>query len=173
MNHAIDILKVVFHTISTREGAMANESHKIADTIIALSRKRSLEITNLKLQKLLYYSQAWNLVFKGKPLFLESIEAWIHGPVVPSMFRRFKEYRWSPITCSVEASDDVAIIEHIESVLAAYGKFDASQLERLTHHEDPWIEARRGLEPDAPSRNVISHSAMRNFYSSRLALANA
>jgi len=152
---------------------MAFDSNKIADTIIALSRNRNLDTTNLKLQKLLYYAQAWNLVFKDRPLFLESIEAWIHGPVVPSVFRRFRAYRWLPITCSVNPCHDVLVSEHIESVLSAYGKFDASQLERLTHHESPWLDARRGLEPDAPSHKVISHGAMREYYRTRLASANA
>jgi uncharacterized phage-associated protein len=151
---------------------MSFDSNKIADTIIALSRKSNSEITNLKLQKLMYYAQAWNLVFTGKPLFLESVEAWVHGPVVPSIFRRFREYRWSPIDCSVEPCSDFPIQEHIESVLRAYGKFSATQLERITHHESPWMDARRGLDPDMPSRNVISHASMREYYSKRVASSN-
>jgi uncharacterized phage-associated protein len=151
---------------------MSFNSYNIADTVLAISRMRGDSITNLKLQKLMYYAQAWNLVFTGKPLFLESIEAWVHGPVVPSIFRRFKDYRWSPIDCPVEPCEDEAVRGHIESVIDAYGKFTATELERITHHETPWIEARRGLDPDVPSCNVISHSAMRDYYGKDVVAVN-
>jgi uncharacterized phage-associated protein len=60
---------------------MSFEANKISDTIIALATERGdRQITNLKLQKLLYYTQAWYLAFTGQPLFSESIEAWVHGP---------------------------------------------------------------------------------------------
>lgn len=147
---------------------MSFDANKIADTIVALSRERGGDITNLKLQKLLYYAQAWHLAFSAKPLFLDAIEAWVHGPVVPSVFRRFREYRWRPIDCAFEPCDDNSVVKHIASVLNAYGKFDASQLERLTHSEEPWINARRGLAPDISSCNVISHHAMRQYYAQRL-----
>jgi uncharacterized phage-associated protein len=152
---------------------MSIDVNGIAETIIALTRDRRSEITNLKLQKLLYYTQAWNLAFTGNPLFLESIEAWVHGPVVPSIFRRFREYRWMPINSAVEPYDDGGVRRHIESVLNAYDKFDATQLERLTHSEDPWKIARGNLAPDMSSRNVISNIVMRDYYRARLACANA
>jgi uncharacterized phage-associated protein len=148
---------------------MSFEANKISDTIIALATERGdRQITNLKLQKLLYYTQAWYLAFTGQPLFSESIEAWVHGPVVPSEFRRYREFRWNPIDSHGEPCEDAAVLKHIEAVFDAYGKFSATQLERLTHREDPWKNARRGLEPDIPSRNVIPHAAMRDYYHSRL-----
>jgi uncharacterized phage-associated protein len=61
---------------------------EVADAVICLARARQIDITNLKLQKLLYYCQAWSLVFTGQALFAERIEAWVHGPVVPSIFRK-------------------------------------------------------------------------------------
>lgn len=148
---------------------MSFDANKIADTIIALSRERGSKVTNLKLQKLLYYTQAWNLAFTGKPLFIESVEAWVHGPVVASVFRRFRDYRWRAIDCPVVACEDDSVQKLVASVIDAYGKFDATQLERLTHHEGPWREARHGLEPDESSRTVIPHSAMRDYYAKRIA----
>lgn len=50
------------------------------------------DLTNLKLQKLLYYAQAWHLVFRQEPLFTDRIEAWRHGPVVPSVFRQYRHF---------------------------------------------------------------------------------
>lgn len=138
---------------------------QVADTLIYLSRERNIDITNLKLQKLLYYAQAWNLVFTGKPLFSEEIEAWVHGPVVPKVFRRFKEYRWNTIDANVTPVEDDALLAHLGQVLDTYGKFGASQLERLTHQEGPWQKARKGYPVDASSNEVIDHASMQEFYS--------
>jgi uncharacterized phage-associated protein len=149
----------------TRRVDMATyTADKVADTLIHLARERHIDITNLKLQKLLYYAQAWNLVFKDEELFAEDIEAWIHGPVVPSVFRRFKSFRWNTIDSPVNAVTDDALGSHLVSVLDAYGKFGANQLERLTHEEEPWRIARSGVAPDAPSNAVISKKSMKTFY---------
>jgi uncharacterized phage-associated protein len=138
---------------------------QIADTIIHLSRERGIEITNLKLQKLLYYAQAWHLAFTGEPLFREEIEAWVHGPVVPSMFQKFRGYRWNTIDAPVDPVNDANVVGHINAVLDAYGKFSATRLEYLTHNERPWLEARRGAPNDEPLRNVISRETMQRYYS--------
>jgi uncharacterized phage-associated protein len=139
----------------------------IAETIIDRSRRRGTsDLTNLKLQKLIYYSQAWYLALNDAPLFSDDIEAWIHGPVVPRVFGMFKEYRWSVIERQVNPVDDGAVISHVDEVLDTYGKYGATELERLTHSEEPWIYARRGLAPDEPSRNVISTHHMKIFYRS-------
>ena len=138
---------------------------QIADTLIHLSRERGLEVPNLKLQKLMYYAQAWNLVFSGQPLFDEEVEAWIHGPVIPTIFRTYKVYRWSAIDCPVKSIHQQTVVAHLGSVLSSYGQYTATQLERLTHQEEPWRMARLGLQPDQPSRTVITKSAMKNYYS--------
>ena len=146
---------------------MAYRAQEVAETIIDLSRKRGIsDLTNLKLQKLLYYSQAWQLALRDTPLFNEDIESWIHGPVVPRVFGAFKEYRWSVIDRHVTTLPDEAVILHVNEVLDTYGKYGATQLERLTHSERPWLHARRGIAPDEPSRNVIPKEQMRTFYQS-------
>lgn len=144
---------------------MAYSADRIADTIIDLSRKRGEAITNLKLQKLLYYAQAWHLVFTDQPLFLDRIEAWVHGPVVPTVFRRFRDCGWSPIDGSVEPESDKEVLNLLNSVLESYGGYSATELERLTHTETPWLAARAGLEPDVPSQNPIATASMTGFYS--------
>jgi uncharacterized phage-associated protein len=144
---------------------MEYRAHEIAETIIDRSRKGGIsDLTNLKLQKLLYYSQAWYLALADTTLFSEDVEAWIHGPVVPRVFGAFKEYRWNVIDRAVCPLGEAAVIEHVDSVLEKYGKYGATELERLTHSEQPWIYARRGLAPDDPSRNVISKNHMKSFY---------
>lgn len=137
---------------------------QIADTLIALARERNLEISNLKLQKLLYYAQAWNLVFTNEELFDEDIEAWVHGPVVPKVFRRFKSFQWKTIDEPVTPLADAKVRSHLEEVLNVYGHFNARQLERLTHSEAPWRDARKGLAPDESGNTVISRASMKSFY---------
>jgi uncharacterized phage-associated protein len=146
----------------------AYTADQIADTIIHLSRERGIEITNLKLQKLLYYAQAWHLAFTGEPLFRDEIEAWVHGPVVPSIFRRFREYRWKTIDCPVSPLTDAQPIAHLNAVLDAYGSISATRLENLTHREKPWNVARGNIPIDQPSNAVIGRETMAEYYASLL-----
>lgn len=139
--------------------------NQITDALIHLSRERGFEITNLKLQKLLYYAQVWHLAFSDSPLFDEDIEAWVHGPVVPQVFRRFKNYRWNPITEPVSPPRDTSLAKYLGEVLNTYGEMSATQLERLTHREEPWKEAREGYAPDESSNQIITHDSMRAYYS--------
>jgi uncharacterized phage-associated protein len=139
----------------------------VAERIISLSHEKHNPVSNLKLQKLLYYAQAWNLALNEHPLFEEEIQAWVHGPVVPEVFRRYRDCKWSPIPDSKDSSS-YQFRTHLEEVWKVYGGFTAFDLERLTHSEDPWKIARTGLAPDASSNNTISKSSMRDYYSARL-----
>ena len=146
---------------------MKSTATETAATILKVSQARVMEVSNLKLQKPLYYCEAWHLALNDESLFLDTIEAWVHGPVVATVFHDYKDARWSPIRESKAAATlDVEVEEHVNLVVDAYGAFSATELERLTHHEAPWLEARRGLPPDAPSRNAISRKTMKEYYSS-------
>jgi uncharacterized phage-associated protein len=148
---------------------MSYSASDIANCIIAAFHKRHEEITNLKLQKLVYYAQAWHLALYGKPLFRDRIEAWIHGPVVPPVFWSFRKYGWKAISGSVHChalSDHTQA--HLKEVVRAYGKFDGPTLERMTHQEAPWRDARKGLAPDEPSNRVITNEAMKKYYGAQL-----
>lgn len=126
-------------------------------------------MTPLKLQKLLYYSQAWYLVFKNKPLFQEKIEAWVHGPVVPSVYHSFKHLRYSEIT-DKNLIDENHIIDEEEKLILnlvwkVYGNQEAKFLEYLSHSEYPWANARQGLDEDQLSSRTISLNDMKQYYS--------
>jgi uncharacterized phage-associated protein len=108
------------------------------------------------------------LVFRDESLFDDQIEAWVHGPVVPAIFRRYREYRWNPILRLPGIPMSIPLRKHLEEVWRVYGKFDATTLERLTHSERPWARARAGLPVDVPSHNVISNRSMKAYYSSLL-----
>src|SRR5665213_976839 len=137
---------------------------QVADTLLTLARNQRIEITNLKLQKLMYYSQAWNLAFTNEALFCEEFEAWVHGPVIPSLFRRFKHLRWSPIIEDVHPVADEKLVGHLGNVITTYGPATGGQLERLSHSESPWKDARGDLAPEMPSNAVISKDSIRIFY---------
>lgn len=151
-----------------REHAMITASN-LAKYIIVCCSGGSKSITNLKLQKLLYYAQAWHLALRSTPLFNDRIEAWVHGPVVPVVFREYRDFKWSALPAdNLSAKPHAEVCNHVAEVLAAYGKFDATQLEQLTHNEDPWKEARKGIPGDMASTNEISQDAMRKYYRARL-----
>ncbi len=123
----------------------------------------------MKLQKLVYYSQAWSLVWDEKPLFNESIEAWVNGPVVRELYdfhkgsfnlneEDFKDYSTE---CLSETQK-----ESIDTVLKAYGSKSAQWLSDQTHSEKPWIEARKGLSENERGNNQITHFSLAEYYGS-------
>jgi len=101
------------------------------------------EISNLKLQKLVYYAQGFSLALRGMPLFDEPIEAWMHGPVVPALYRQFRDRGSNPIPPDVAFDPEVLSVDErrlIEEVVGVYGQYSAWKLRQLTHEEDPWRE---------------------------------
>lgn len=126
-------------------------------------------MTNLRLQKLVYYAQAWHLAIVGKPLFQDDVEAWVHGPVVPRLYYAYRDYGWQPIPRpdrdAVAMGDQTR--ELLDEVWDTYGQFSAKALENLTHSEDPWSDARSGYEPGTLCQEVISKEAMRLYYAKR------
>lgn len=144
---------------------------RIAKYFIWKAAQENRKISNKKLQKLLYYAQAWNLAIKNKPLFKDDIEAWIHGPTVRSVYIEFKKFGFSPITLAVEEKEikDLEKDDLLNEVWQLYGKYDADYLETLTHNEKPWQEAREGLEYDESSNNIINQETMKKYYQERLA----
>lgn len=123
-------------------------------------------ITNLKLQKLLYYVQGWYLGLYGEAVFSQELQAWVHGPVQPQVYQQYKKYAWNPISEDVGAVMLECIIEnHIKEVLEEYGGESAWNLERMTHRESPWLEARKNLPKEADSTAVITHQSMQKYFS--------
>jgi uncharacterized phage-associated protein len=118
-----------------------------------------------KLQKLVYYSQAWHLAWDGVELFPEPIQAWANGPVTPTLYRqhrgRFSVDTWELGDARKLTKDEK---ETIDLVLQGYGSLTGRQLSLLTHNEAPWQDARAGLRPTDPSKREISSESMQAFY---------
>ncbi len=144
----------------------------IAKYFIYRSQEVKRPITNLKLQKLVYYAQAWYLVFFDKELYNNTIEAWIHGPVVPSLYQEYKKFGFKEIKLPISNLSEINLPEdikvHLNDVWDAYGIYDSKYLEMLTHCEEPWQEARLGLDADEPGNQEISTDTMKKYYTFRM-----
>lgn len=128
---------------------------------------KSGPMTAMKLQKLVYYCQAWSLVWEEKALFRDRIEAWANGPVVPKLYQshrgHFKVKTWSRGDSTRLTPEER---ETADAVLDYYGPKSSQWLSELTHRENPWLEARGDLAPGERGSSVISHAAMAEYYSS-------
>ena len=147
----------------------------ISDYFIALSNDTENLITNLKMQKLIYYVQSWHLGIFGLPIFADDFEAWVHGPVIPALYREYKHFSYNPIIEDKPSADTIfnSFDESVQTVLndvtEEYFGRTAYELEQLTHSEMPWMTARNGISNRENSSQVISKSSMRDYYSSLLA----
>ena len=119
----------------------------------------------LKLQKMLYLAQGYNFAFYDKPLFKDDMEGWVHGPVVPSVYKQYNNYKYNPIDLSYDIPElDKDTLDVLNYVIDKYSKFDAKYLEELTHNQEPWILSREGLDPDERSDKTISKESIANYF---------
>lgn len=121
-------------------------------------------MTNLKLQKLLYYQQGYHLAKFDTPLFDEDVEAWVYGPVVPVVYDYYKHYGSQILP--VEGEEIILSDEEEKlfgEVFEAYREFSAIGLMNMTHREKPWIMA----EPHNRG-TVISHQSMKAYFKTQL-----
>ena len=146
---------------------------EIANFFVAFGNEAGETITNLRLQKLVYYAQAWHLANFETPLFQHDFEAWVHGPVIKDLYHENKKYGFSPIESNVTLGDISKILpedkfEFVKEVADIYLNFTAYELEKMTHQETPWIQARKGVSEDEICSNVISKESMLEYYASKI-----
>jgi uncharacterized phage-associated protein len=135
------------------------------DDVAAALLARTGPVTTMKLQKLVFYSQAWHLAFTGSPLFGETIEAWAQGPVVPELHRQHRRrYQIADWPTGEPDRLNPRETQTVGWVVGKYGGFSAETLSRMTHQEVPWIVARGLASEDERSSTPISHDQMRAFY---------
>lgn len=145
---------------------MAYKVTDIANHLLSCAaREEAGELmSNMKLQKLLYYEQGFHLAYFGEPLFEEDIEAWMYGPVIPSVYYKYESFRREGIT----PQEDNFIFSNIkenalfEEVFRVYNAYSAYGLANMTHQEMPWVTTPVG------KGNIIDKEKMRVFFKSRL-----
>ncbi|MBN1006423.1 Panacea domain-containing protein [Amphritea pacifica] len=126
------------------------------------------EMSAMKLQKLLYYSQAWSMVWDERTLFDADFQAWANGPVLPSIYdvHRGQFLVDSSLFRNGDASNlDDEASDTVDQVLKVYGNKTAQWLSNLTHDEAPWKDARGDLSPMDRSNVVIEKGQIHEYYS--------
>lgn len=124
-------------------------------------------ITTMKLQKLVYYCQAWSLGWDGVPLFEEDFQAWANGPVCPELFERHRgRFVVDQAFLSDVPTHDFAQneLETMDSVLEYYGNKEPQWLSELSHKEAPWKEAREGVPSGESSSRIVTKDSMQQYY---------
>ena len=144
----------------------------VALFFIALAQDAGELLTHMKLQKLIYYAQAWHLGNFGEPLFEGRFEAWTHGPVCPEIYHEYKQYQNKEISypnqdvcdSATGCLSDIAaklpeeICGFLNSIADDYMNFTAYQLRAMSHKENPWMEASKG-------QDEITVDSMLRYYS--------
>ena len=139
--------------------------------VIAYVFEKLEEVTPLMLQKLLYFIQGVYSALYGKPIFEEDCRAWVHGPVYPEVYELFRDFKYNPIDDArfalLEGTTDALTEEEkkvIDLVVNTFGMYGGKVLERITHNEDPWKEARKGYGDSIPSSELLPKDRIMRYY---------
>ena len=135
--------------------------------------KKKGPMTTWKLQKLVYYCQAWSLVWDDDQLFPEEIEAWANGPVVRDLYTHHRgQFRVSCEQFLFSGADPEGLNgeqrDTVDIVLREYGGRSPQWLSDLTHMEDPWLKARKGVTEGARARIIVPKEDLAEYYGSLL-----
>lgn len=140
-------------------------------SVISYIFKKLREVTPLMLQKLLYFTQGVSYALNGEPIFLENCQAWVHGPVYPEVYDMFKDFKYNPIedvrfAIFDGADDELNRNERkvLDLVINTFGEYGGRALERITHKEEPWKEARKGYDDSIPSNEIIPLENIETYY---------
>lgn len=126
------------------------------------------EITPLALQKILYYAQGFYKAFFGKFLFEEDCQAWVHGPVYVDIYEKYKEFKSANILIDIDYDIENIIVDEkreiLDTVIKYFGYYNGKALEKMSHYETPWINARKCLLPTENSNNIIDKKDIKEYF---------
>ncbi|WP_281636136.1 Panacea domain-containing protein [Flavobacterium marginilacus] len=148
--------------------------------ILRLKQEEDMPLSNIKLQKLLYYIQAWSLALKNEKSFDGDFQAWVHGPVNRQIYDRFNptKYLFSEISLNDIQDKEIATklneseISHINKVLEVYAPYSGVELEEMSHKEEPWISARKGYAPNQRCEEIIDEKLLGDYFRERTTRKN-
>jgi uncharacterized phage-associated protein len=139
--------------------------------VIAYIFEKLEEVSPLVLQKLLYFIQGVYSALYGKALFQEECRAWIHSPVYPEVYELFSDFKYNPIDdarfAMLDGAADALTKEEkdvVDLVVNTFGMYGGKMLEKITHNEDPWKEARKGYGDNVPSSELLSKERIMKYY---------
>lgn len=152
----------------------------VANKLISLGLQHDRLLTQMKLQKLLFFMQGWHLGLADKPLFENDFEAWTYGPVVPAVYQEFRDFGIRGINrfgrALIRCGDQFAIAEpHLENperldplferIWQVYGQYSGNQLSDMTHRPDaPWTKVREPYGDNVPRSLLIPKDLMRDYF---------
>lgn len=131
---------------------------------------KAVEITPLALQKLLYFAQAFFHALYNETLFLDDCQAWAHGPVFPDIYYQYKDYGYNPIEKSLPEDENdfseftTRELSFLDAIVDIFGMYSGQVLSKITHNEQPWIEARGSLLPSDRSVTVIKRDTIDTYF---------
>jgi len=144
---------------------MSRNAINVAKYFLSKTLETDENITNLKLQKLLYYAQGYHLALFDDELFQEEIVAWTHGPVCPKIYHEFKKYGSNiiPYTNIEDFSENFTSeqLDFLDEVYNVFGQFSAWKLRDMTHEESPWINNKN-------FNGTITTDEMSDYFKSRV-----
>lgn len=141
-----------------------SEIEVISEYIITIGK----EITPLSLQKILYYAQGFYKAFFGKFLFEDDCQAWVHGPVYVNIYEKYKEFKSANISIDIDYDIEDIIVDEkreiLDVIIKYFGYYNGKALEKMSHYETPWINARKGLLPTENSNNIINKEDIKDYF---------
>lgn len=148
---------------------MISTAKEVAKYVLSELQDSGEAISNIKLQKLLYYIQGWYMGLYDEPVFEDEFQAWRNGPVIYDIYKEYEDFgTYNPIISKIENPKLSEKLErHIYEVLECYGGESSFSLVALTHREWPWIEARGDLPLHASGNDIISKNTMRDFFAKK------
>ena len=153
-------------TLSEIDEVTMAKIHDVARCFLHLDSRHDGEgLSNLKLQKLVYYAQGFYVALHGEPLFEEEIEAWTHGPVAPALYHLYKHYSSDKIPYAEDFKADALTsdeLDLIEDVFQEFGQYSAWKLRNMTHEEPTWMDYQT-------DHSVIPVTHLQEYFSTRLA----
>lgn len=152
------------------EGVFSMKEEEVITTIDLVSDYflSKQKVTNKKLQKMCYYAYSWYLTLYDKHLFDDGkFEAWVHGPVNPKLYNKYKAFGWRIINETVTVSSQLSseLKDFLDMIYNTFSNYSGDELENMTHQEAPWIEARKGISSEIPSNQIINDNTIKSFYS--------
>lgn len=188
MRAALSDTKVMKELLESNKDKLADAAYKKAmsaidelDALFSVPSKMLMvisyifeqlrEVTPLALQKTLYFVQGLYFSKYETPLFSDDCQAWVHGPVYVEIYDMFRSFRYDPIDdfrfelLKGKSTDlDEKEKEVVNLVVNTFGMYSGKVLERITHKEKPWIDAREGYLENEPSQEEISKEAIKEYF---------
>lgn len=146
----------------------------VSNYFLAIANETGTYMSNLKLQKLVYFFQAWYYAYKKETLFDSQFQAWVHGPVIPELYHNYKSFGYNPIIVDRLGEDEIKYFKSkleeeelifLKQIEEFYMPKTGYELETLSHSDDPWIIARKGIPDDQPSEEIITLESIHDYYS--------